>query len=214
DEEDYMSDYFIDKTTDVRPGLTSASVAKLNKNERNSKLMNSLNKERHKPLNVIQQEKREEGLQSAIPKSNIGFQLLEKMGYKQDRGIGKSENGIKEPVPLNIKLDRKGLGHADNKRKQKSSSHREQEDQLKRMKLESQWRNRMRERWNDKEINRDLRRSQSVCERLDKNSPTEKLEMITEYLRLTHHYCVWCGREYSGTDDLKANCPGNNASVH
>jgi len=28
--------------------------------------------------------------------------------------------------------------------------------------------------------------------------PAEKLTLITQYLRSTHHYCIWCGTAYDG----------------
>ena len=42
-----------------------------------------------KPKAVVEHEKREEGLQSAISSDNKGFALLAKMGYKPGMGIGK-----------------------------------------------------------------------------------------------------------------------------
>ena len=43
---------------------------------------------------------------------------------------------------------------------------------------------------------------------------SEKLEILTEYLRNTYFYCVWCGTAYNDTEDLHQNCPGNTRQDH
>lgn len=43
---------------------------------------------------------------------------------------------------------------------------------------------------------------------------TEKLEMITNYLRTTYLYCHWCGTKYSDAEDLNSNCPGLTKDDH
>lgn len=50
------------------------------------------------------------GLSNAITSQNKGFAMLTKMGYKQGEAIGKSSNGILEPIGIDIKTDRGGLG--------------------------------------------------------------------------------------------------------
>ena len=35
---------------------------------------------------------------------------------------------------------------------------------------------------------------------------SEMLEILTEYLRSTYTYCVWCGTSYNGKILLKSNC--------
>lgn len=38
----------------------------------------------------------------------IGMYLLQKMGWKQGEGLGKNNEGTKEPLILDFKVDRKG----------------------------------------------------------------------------------------------------------
>ena len=55
-------------------------------------------------------EKRHEGLQKSIDSSNKGFAMLAKMGYKAGDSLGKSNTGRVEPIPIEVKNDRGGLG--------------------------------------------------------------------------------------------------------
>ncbi|GAB5370583.1 hypothetical protein AAMO2058_001505600 [Amorphochlora amoebiformis] len=53
---------------------------------------------------------RQEGLETSIPKSNIGHRLLAKMGYKSGMGLGKNGHGRTAPVGMQVKVTRTGLG--------------------------------------------------------------------------------------------------------
>lgn len=75
-------------SSDTRPGLVSVKTARINNIERKNKESNAKNV--IKPKALIEHEKREEGLQSAISSDNKGFALLAKMGYKPGMGIGKT----------------------------------------------------------------------------------------------------------------------------
>lgn len=46
--------------------------------------------------------------QAAPVNGGIGMFLLQKMGWKQGEGLGKNNEGSKEPLMLDIKIDRKG----------------------------------------------------------------------------------------------------------
>ena len=45
-------------------------------------------------------------------------------------------------------------------------------------------------------------------------SPSEQLEMVTDYLRRSHLYCVWCGCAFTDGDDLRESCPGPSRDDH
>lgn len=78
---------------DVRPGLLH------NRNQQRSheifkkkQVQDAETREQHRPIKVIEAQRREEGLQEAIGTGNKGFALLQKMGYKPGTAIGKSGN--------------------------------------------------------------------------------------------------------------------------
>eukprot|EP00002_Diphylleia_rotans_P011676 TRINITY_DN22_c0_g2_i2.p1 TRINITY_DN22_c0_g2~~TRINITY_DN22_c0_g2_i2.p1 ORF type:complete len:334 (-),score=106.53 TRINITY_DN22_c0_g2_i2:82-1083(-) len=51
-------------------------------------------------------------LDKGIAESNIGYKMLLKMGWKEKTGLGKDGSGIAEPIRVDTKADRMGLGRA------------------------------------------------------------------------------------------------------
>ncbi|XP_053159280.1 G patch domain-containing protein 11 isoform X1 [Hemicordylus capensis] len=43
---------------------------------------------------------------------------------------------------------------------------------------------------------------------------SEKLNILTAYLRGEHLYCIWCGTAYEDQEDLSSNCPGDTFADH
>ena len=76
-----------------------------------SKLSQPLGKRK---INELMTDSIIDGLETAIPKSSKGYQLLEKFGYKSEGGLGKNEQGQHEPLQLNTyNLAKKsGIGNA------------------------------------------------------------------------------------------------------
>lgn len=110
EEEDYMSDAFLAKITDVTPSLITNSSIK-RKNEIELKKQEEL-KSRNRPMHEVQKEKLKEGLNKAITSDNKGFAMLSRMGFKPGTSLGKSSmSAIQEPIKININCDgRSGLG--------------------------------------------------------------------------------------------------------
>lgn len=70
-----------------------------------------MDNKKEKSIKVLQKERLEEGLNYCLTPDNRGFALLSKMGYKVGDSLGKSStSGIIEPIAINIKSDRQGLG--------------------------------------------------------------------------------------------------------
>ncbi|XP_066281478.1 G patch domain-containing protein 11-like isoform X1 [Branchiostoma lanceolatum] len=171
DDLDYMSDAILQQTSDVRPGLPVLKrVARQRELEQKQKAANE--KSRMKPLKQQQAEKRDEALSQPISSDNIGFKMLQKMGFKQGQGLGRLGKGRAEPVPLQMKSDRTGMGLAnEQKRKADEMNKMRQEMQIKRKRMEELERGdfalRMKSRFAEREVQRDLYKSQMVCEQLD-----------------------------------------------
>lgn len=96
---------------DVRPGLVfKQSIKRRFQVEENQKASNEKHRKIQKPAKVLEIERREEGLSMAIATENKGFAMLQKMGFKPGQGLGKSGEGRTEPLAVEIKADRGGLG--------------------------------------------------------------------------------------------------------
>lgn len=112
------------------------------------------------------------GLRSALGSENKGFALLQKMGYRSGQALGKSGDGIVEPIPLNVKTGKSGLGH---EALQKRRAEERLESYRKRVRLQSQasehaaqqFRMRLRTKQDEMKLEGDLRRSQRACQQLD-----------------------------------------------
>lgn len=102
---------YVSSVEDVRPGLIK-NRAKIRENEIEAKKarFDDEHRQKFKPLKHLEAERRNEGLGVAIASDNKGFAMLAKMGYKQGDAIGKSAQGVVEPIGIQIKSDRGGLG--------------------------------------------------------------------------------------------------------
>lgn len=171
EEEDYMSDAFLSKIQDVKPGVSMVRrVKEAMKREEQQKEKNIKN--RQKTYKETEKESREVALQSSISNENKGFALLQKMGYKAGQGLGKEGAGRVDPIPLNIKTDRGGIGLEELK-KRKAEEELEHYRQKVRAKQQNEtksledFRSRVRTEREERKIEGDLRRSQRSCEQLD-----------------------------------------------
>ncbi|KAF3708404.1 G patch domain-containing protein 11 Coiled-coil domain-containing protein 75 [Channa argus] len=171
DEEDYMSDAFLGKIQDVKPGVSMVRrVKEAMKREAQQKEKNITN--RQKSYKEQEKESRETALQSSITNENKGFALLQKMGYKAGQGLGKQGAGRVDPIPLNIKTDRGGIGMEEVKKRKaeeelenyRQKVHAKQQNENKSL---QDFRSRVRTEREERKIEGDLKRSQGACEQLD-----------------------------------------------
>ncbi|KAM6916691.1 G patch domain-containing protein 11 [Xenentodon cancila] len=171
EEEDYMSDAFLNKIPDVKPGVSMVRrVKEAMKREEQHKEKNIQN--RQKTFKEQESENREAALQSSIGNENKGFALLQKMGYKAGQGLGKEGAGRVDPIPLNIKTDRGGIGMEEMKKRKAEEElehyrHKIRAKQQNETKSLEDFRSRVRTEREEKKIEGDLRRSQRSCEQLD-----------------------------------------------
>ena len=94
-DDDYMSDKFLpENIVDVKPGL----IAKYTK-----KRLQANDPPQQKKRKLLESEARDEGLSKSITQNNKGFALLAKMGYKEGMGLGKKGEGMKVPIPVEVK---------------------------------------------------------------------------------------------------------------
>lgn len=55
-------------------------------------------------IKVLEEQRRQEGLEKAIDSDNKGFSLLQKMGYKPGLGIGKNSELLLIPLMLHLQI--------------------------------------------------------------------------------------------------------------
>ncbi|XP_020373737.1 G patch domain-containing protein 11 [Rhincodon typus] len=171
EKDDYMSDVFVNLQQDVKPGLIMVRRVKeeILKRER---AMELILENKQKSKKEEEKERRETKLQSSLGSENKGFTLLQKMGYKEGHGLGKSGNGIVEPIPLQIKTGRGGIGHeaAQKRKAEEKIEHRKQMSQMKKRAEEfalSEYRLQVRKKKDQLQMEGDLRKSQVACQQLD-----------------------------------------------
>uniref|UniRef100_A0A8C5KP63 G patch domain-containing protein 11 n=1 Tax=Jaculus jaculus TaxID=51337 RepID=A0A8C5KP63_JACJA len=244
EEEDYMSDSFINVQEDIRPGIPM--LRQIREAHRKEKKQQEANlKSRQKSLKEEERERRDIGLKNALGCENKGFALLQKMGYKSGQALGKSGKSHSELDPVGISR----IGHSvffsslHTHARTRTHAH---------IHTHTHTGMRLKNKQDEMRLEGDLRRSQRACQQLDaqKNiqvpreawywlrpeeeaeeeeeekeqdddeypgedlSVLEKLQILTSYLREEHLYCIWCGTAYEDKDDLSSNCPGPTSADH
>ncbi|KAF0552001.1 G patch domain-containing protein 11 [Gigaspora margarita] len=199
-----------------------------------------------KPLREREKESREQGLSKRIDEEDNaespGLRLLKKMGYEKGKPLGKDSSGITEPINIEMKSDKSGLGLSS---ELKQKAEKELTRKVKRAKInEDSFIERVRQGQVEKKVNAQLSKAQRVCETLDtrkgvmdnifwpskddkddeeideepsefgKLSPEEKLDCVLKYMREEYNYCFWCGCEYGDAEELEQLCPGINEDDH
>lgn len=179
DDEDYMSDKFLQGTEKyIPPSLIYRHADKRELELMKKKAEIEARLREKKATKNIEEEKREEGLSSAIGSSNKGFEMLMKMGYKPGQGIGKTESGMKEPIGVEVKADRHGLGKAMKKKETKNKA---VTDKLNNTNMKD-FRERIAQKKTEQMLKADLCKSQKVCEQLDAQCGIEEPEELWFWL--------------------------------
>jgi len=275
DEDDYMSEAFLEQCAqaDVKPGLGRSvkGARDLQKMKKRVALEEEQrrNKKIRKTSKQVEVEKRDEGLSKTLDSSNKGFAMLAKMGYQPGNSLGKDNTGRLEPVGIQVKLGRGGLGREavlkdleikkERFLEEKQRLREERALQAARDFDPHAFRAQMRSKHLAKRIESDLYKSQKACQDLDTTkgidepadtwfwppkpkvkklksddedneedveeeeedeeavnefTSEEMLEMIIDYLRAEHNYCLFCGIGFTDPEDRDANCPGPTRDDH
>lgn len=191
DEEDFMSDAFL-------TGLGQATVPEVltysQRRERDRRLQEERNRAAQmQPKREVEQQQREQGLARPLSDANRGFQLFQKLASRKHQRADDAiehqveEQSVKEqvkevtedmkevkelmkrePLSLDLKLDRKGLGHSERKRVKCDVEVEEKEIETE---LDPRlFQERMRRRFELRRIHGDLIKSRVACESLDKQA--------------------------------------------
>ncbi|KAJ4758751.1 G patch domain-containing protein 11 [Rhynchospora pubera] len=180
-------------------------------------------------------ERTKASLEKAIPDSNVGFKLLQRMGYKPGSAIGKDNSGPTEPIGVGIRRSRAGLGVEEEK------ARKEEEDlERKRRKAEEvkeEFEEHQRARWKGRQLKSHFHKAEAALVQLDKREVVpeaknedsdeaekeeEEEQIITEEdlndilmkLRDEHLYCLYCGCQYESLEELTNSCPGLHEEDH
>lgn len=140
------------------------------------KLPKGLNWQERRKLERAQTQREEDertlaGLQSAIPESNIGFKMLKNMGYNPGSALGKCGIGRSEPVGLDIRRSREGIGtHEEVKRRVRVKEDRKRK---KEEELMEEFGSRKKSQWRIKRIIWDYKKAEAALAQLENREVIE-----------------------------------------
>ncbi|XP_018471047.1 uncharacterized protein LOC108842575 [Raphanus sativus] len=122
--------------------------------------------------NVDLEDVEQASLDTMISSSNVGFRLLQKMGWK-GKGLGKQEQGITEPIKSGIRDRRLGLG------KQEEDDYFTAEENIQRRKLDIE-----------------IEETEEIAKKREVQAERElKIESDVKEIRKTF-YCELCSKQY------------------
>jgi hypothetical protein len=144
---------------------------------------------------------REASLLTPLPSTNKGFKMMAKMGFKEGDALGKSESARTEPIKVNVKDDKGGIGlETERKRKVREQFEKAERD-LKRSKAEDlDYREAQRQQMREKKVESDLYKAQKTTERLDEKTLGGK---DPGQVPLKSINVLWRGRERYRRDKIR-----------
>lgn len=185
EEEDYMSDAFLAKCVgekDVRPGLKMNHATKREhealKKKQEAELAEAKEKSRVSKIarKTLEEDQRKAGLDKRLDTSNKGFAMLQKMGYKQGESLGKDNTGRVDPIPIEVKAGRSGLGReaavkqiheAKSELRRRHAEARAQSAERQREMTAQEFRTSLARKNRSRRTESDLYTSQKTCHQLD-----------------------------------------------
>ncbi|KAF2836278.1 hypothetical protein M501DRAFT_905818, partial [Patellaria atrata CBS 101060] len=128
EEEDYMSMTLLEPTQNTH----ETSLQRLSRQKREAEARSRPKSKSQ--LHAEQTASRESALSTSLDSTNKGFQLLSKLGYKAGSTLGKSSDARMEPIRLEMKEGRSGVG-LDSQRKRKMREEFEEEGMRKKVEV-------------------------------------------------------------------------------
>ncbi|KAJ8900042.1 hypothetical protein K2173_024157 [Erythroxylum novogranatense] len=245
EEEDYMGDlsHFIPPEASNESKFSSIKSTKdKNPISQSSKKKSKLSWQEQRKLERErkQQEEDEQTLakiEAPIPQSNIGFKLLKQMGYTPGSALGKEGSGRSNPVGIEIRRTRVGIGREDPyKEKRKREEFEMERKKRKDEELMAEFGSWQKSQWRIRRVVVNFRKAKATLDQLEnkevvqpkKNEDDEgeeeeeEEEEITEEdlqeilmkLRDEYRYCLFCGFQYESMEALLSNCPGPDEDDH
>ncbi|KAH9737487.1 G-patch domain-containing protein [Citrus sinensis] len=247
EEED--DDYMGDLSQFIAPETSNPTKSSLRKIQ-NSKPVIQSSKKKSKAVNQHEQRKIEKErkqqkedeqtlakIEAPIPQSNIGFKLLKQMGYTPGSSLGKDGSGRSEPVGIEIRRSRVGIGHEDPyKEKRKREEIAAERKKQKENALMEEFGSRQKSLWRSRRVIINFNKAKAALDQLENKEAVpekkeddeegeqeeEEEEEITEEdlldillkLRDEFHYCLFCGVQYESSEALSSNCPGIDEDDH
>ncbi|WCJ33981.1 D111/G-patch domain-containing protein [Euphorbia peplus] len=244
DEEDYMGDL----SKFIPPDISKPSAAK----KISSNIASSVQSSKKKSKSISWQEQRrlererkqrEEdeklltNIEAPIPQSNIGFKLLKQMGYTPGAALGKEGSGRAEPVGIQIRRSRVGIGREDPHKEKRKREELEAEINRKNEEaLLEDFGSRKKLQWRSKRVVVNFRKAKAALDQLENREVVEPeksddeegeqdeeeeeviseedLQEILMKLRDEHRYCLFCGFQYETMETLLSHCPGTDEDDH
>ncbi|KDP24602.1 hypothetical protein JCGZ_25518 [Jatropha curcas] len=245
EEEDYMGDLsqFLPPETSNSSKFSSkkilgTSTSAFQSSKKKSKTL-SWQEQRRLERERKQQEEDKQTLtniEAPIPQSNIGFKLLKQMGYTPGSALGKEGSGRAEPVAIEIRRTRVGIGREDpHKEKRKREELDAERNRRKEETLIAEFGSRQKSQWRSRKVVVNFKKAKAALDQLEnkeivatkknedeEGEQEEEEEEITEEdlqevlmtLRDEYRYCLFCGFQYETMEALLSNCPGIDEDEH
>ncbi|KAJ4829574.1 hypothetical protein Tsubulata_031626 [Turnera subulata] len=178
-------------------------------------------------------------IEAPIPQSNVGFKLLKQMGYTPGSALGKEGTGRVDPVGIQIRRTRVGIGREDpHKEKRKREEVEAERNRKKEELLMEEFGSRQKSHWRTRRVIVNFEKAKAALDQLENKEVVvepkkddedeedgdkdEEEEEITEAdlleilmkLRDEHRYCLFCGFQYETVEALTYNCPGIDEDDH
>ncbi|GAV63936.1 G-patch domain-containing protein/DUF4187 domain-containing protein [Cephalotus follicularis] len=247
EDDDYMGDLsqFIPPETSNTSSVSSKKIPdKKNLTIQSSKKPKSFNWQEKRKLERERKQQEEDeqtlvNIEAPIPQSNIGFKLLKQMGYTPGSALGKEGSGRAEPVGLDIRRSRAGIGREDSQKDKRKREEIESENKRKKEEaLMADFGSWQKLQWRSRRVEVNFKRAKAALDQLEnkevvpkknvdneddeQEEEEEEEEEVTEEdlldilmkLRDEYQYCLFCGFQYESMEALLSNCPGTNEDDH